>query len=677
MKLKLKLKLKKLLLLLFPIISIAQSDKNPCKTLLQINKLIQENHFKPKPIDDSLSVYVFDTFLEKLDPNNSLFISSEFVELKKHKFKIDNYIKDGNCSFLELIYKTYSKAIARHQSIIELITKEPMSYSSNEVISFSKKRPPYRKSENELKLLYKKRILFNLLTDISQTSSNKDSLLTVFKQIADSTKVKILENYDCEAKNMLIEKPEFNSIFYTVFCSYFDPHTMFFSSSEKSDFLSSLSSSNYSFGFNVNLSEKNELSIIEIIPNGAAYFSNKIEVGDIIQKIKFNTVEYAVNCTNNKIIDEKLKSSETKEAIFTLRKKSGSIYSVKLIKQLMRDYQNSVYSYIIEYKDTKTGYIKIPSFYSKFENGKTNVSDDVKKEILKLKEDKINSLIIDLENNTGGSMQEAFKLCNLFINAPVLGIIRYAKNEPVLVPNEKSKAIFNGQIVIITNGYSASASELFTNAMQDYNLALVVGTKSHGKTSIQDIFELKNESNDFIKITIGKFYRVNGKSSQYNGNSPTITIPSVFDDQFTREKNAKKALRNESIASYLDNKSYPLSEKQKEIIKTYTTKYKTDTSIQKIIKLKTKINSVFGDNLDSAKLNFTSIFDYLNNYTLLWKEIKALSENEYDFTISNTSFDIEKNKNNDYLSNIHKVNVKNIKTNFTIFEATKIIGDLK
>jgi carboxyl-terminal processing protease len=120
-----------------------------------------------------------------------------------------------------------------------------------------------------------------------------------------------------------------------------------------------------------------------------------------------------------------------------------------------------------------------------------------------------------------------------------------------------------------------------------------------------------------------------------------------------------------------------LSEKQKEIIKTYTTKYKTDTSIQKIIKLKTKINSVFGDNLDSAKLNFTSIFDYLNNYTLLWKEIKALSENEYDFTISNTSFDIEKNKNNDYLSNIHKVNVKNIKTNFTIFEATKIIGDLK
>jgi carboxyl-terminal processing protease len=120
-----------------------------------------------------------------------------------------------------------------------------------------------------------------------------------------------------------------------------------------------------------------------------------------------------------------------------------------------------------------------------------------------------------------------------------------------------------------------------------------------------------------------------------------------------------------------------LSEKQKEIIKTYTTKYKTDASIQKIKKLKTKINTVFGYNLEPVKLNITSVFDYLNNYTSLWKEIKALSENEYDFTVSNTSFDLEKNKNSDYLSNINKVNIKNIQTNFTIFEATKIIGDLK
>lgn len=668
---------KLLLLLLFPFITIAQSDKNPCETLSLISKLIIEKHFKPKLIDDSLSVYVFDTFLEKLDENNSLFLSSEVNELKKHKLRIDNYIKQENCLFLEEIYQAYAKAVARHQTIIQSISKESIPYSSKEVISFQKKRFPYNKTEAELKQLYKKRILFELLTEVSQISSNKDSLLTVFEHIADSLKVRVLENYDCEAKNKLIDKNEFYSLFFNTYCSYFDPHTMYFSSEDKSDFLSSLSSSNYSFGFNVNLSEKNELSVVEIIPNGAAYFSNKIEVGDIIQKIRINNIEYAVNCINNKLIDELLKSSETKKADFTLRKKSGQIYSVELFKQLMRDYENTVYSYIVQYKDVKTGYIKIPSFYSKFESGKTNVSDDVKKEILKLKEDKINNLIIDLENNTGGSMQEAFKLCNLFINAPVLGLLKYSKDEPMLIPNEKSKPIFNGSIIIITNGYSASASELFTNAMQDYNLALVVGTKSHGKTSIQEIFELKNESKGFVKITLGKFYRVNGKSSQYIGINPSISIPTIFDDQFLREKDFKTALKNESIAGYIDNKSYPLNEKQKEVIKKYTNKYSNDPSIQKIIKLKTKVNKLFGDNMTSISLNINSVFDYLNSYATLWKEIKIFSENEYDIVVSNNSFDSEKNKNSEYLTNISKMNIKNIKSNFTIFEVTKIIGDLQ
>lgn len=668
---------KLIVVLLIPFLSFSQSDKNPCETLTLISKSIKENHYKPKPINDSLSVYVFDTFIDKLDETNSLFLSSEITELKKHRLKIDNYIKDENCLFLDTFYQAYNKAITRYKNIIQSIGKESIPYSSNEVITFYKKKLPYYKTEAELKHLYKKRLLFDLLTSVSQISTNKDSILTVFKQVADSTKIKVFENYDCESKNKLMSKKEFYSIFFNAFCSYFDSHTMYFSSEDKSDFLSSLSSSSYSFGLNVNFNEKNELSVVEIIPNSSAYFVDKIELGDIIQKIKIDNIEYAVNCINSKVIDETLSSSEVKKAVFTLRKKSGSIYSVELFKQLMRDYQNSVFSYILEYKNNKTGYIKIPSFYSKFENGKTNVSDDVKKEILKLKDDKINNLIIDLENNTGGSMQEAFKLCNLFINAPVLGLLEYSKSGPILIPNENSKPIFNGSIVIITNGYSASASELFTNAMQDYNLALVVGTKSHGKTSIQEIFELKNESKDFVKITLGKFYRVNGKSSQYIGINPSITIPTLFDDQFIREKDFKTALKNESIASYIDNKSYPLSEKQKEVIKKYTSQYSTDTSIQKIIKLKNKVNRLFGDSLAPISLNINSVFDYLNSYATLWKELKMFNESEYNIVVSNNSFDMEKNKNSEYLSNINKFNIKNIKSNFTIFEATKIIGDLQ
>lgn len=665
---------KLIVIFLFPIIGFAQNDKNLCRTLFHINKLIEENHYKPKLVDDSLSVYVYNTFLEELDNNNSLFLISDCNEFKKYKLKIDDYIKEQNCDFLESFYNSYTIAVLRYQLMIDKIIKEPISYSSNEVIQFSNKRFPYYNSESGLKKLYKKKILFDILTTVSQTSENKDSIVSVFKQIADSTKIKILENYSCEAKNKTISKEKFYSIFINAFCSYFDPHTNYFSSSEKSDFLSGLSSSNYSFGMNMMQNKKNELSITEITPYGAAYYCHKLEVGDIVQKIKINGIEYSLNCNNNSKTYEVLNSNETKKATFIIKKNSGEIYSIELQKQLVRDYDNSVYSYILEFENKISGYIKIPIFYSKFENGKTNVSDDVKKEILMLINCKIESLIIDLQDNTGGSMQEAIQLCNFFINAPVVGLAKYSKNKQVLIGRENSKPIFSKPIVILINGYSASASEFFTNAMQDYAMAIVVGTKSLGKASIQEIFEIDNGSKDFLKITTGTFYRVTGKSNQYVGITPTITIPSIFDDQIPREKTLKKTLKNETIKGFIESNSYPFNENQSKIIQQYSAQFDTNPTIQKIIKLKKQVNKLFGTNISSITLNFNSVFNFLKTYNLLWKEINEFKKTEYGVQILNP---IYSNGNNENLSNSDKIGIKDIKTNFTIIEAFKILNQLK
>jgi carboxyl-terminal processing protease len=665
-----------ILFILFPILGISQNDKNPCATLSQINKLIQENHYNPKPINDSLSVYVFNSFLENLDQNNSLFLNSDINELKKHKFKIDNYINDKNCSFLDDFYKSYSKAFARNQSIIAAIIQEPIAYSSDETIQFTKKRSSYKNNENELKKLFKKRMLFEILTNVAQISRNKDSILSKFKQIADSSKVKIFDTFKCENKNKILTKQEFYSIFINTFCSYFDPHTMYFSSSEKSDFLSGVSSTNYSFGLNITVDDKNDLTVAEITPYGAAYYTNKIEVGDVIQKLKINDIEYKMKCDFVQKIDQLLSSSETKKAIFTFRKKSGEIFNIELQKQLMRDYENSVISYILEFENKRTGYIKIPSFYSKFENGKTNVSDDVKREILKLKDQKITNLIIDLENNTGGSMQEAITLCGFFITAPAIAQQKMTNNQLFLVGNENAKPIFSGSIVILINGYSASASEFFTNAMQDYSMAIVVGTKSLGKASIQSIFEIENESKDFLKITIGTFYRVTGKSNQVVGISPTITIPDVFDDLIQREKSSKRALKNEIIKGYIDANGFPLNEKQKNVIQKYVLQSKSNATNQKILQLKKRVNKLLGDNLEPVKLNFNSVFDYLKSYHSLWKDLSAFNEIEYDLEILNTNFTSESNKKNENVTKTDKIGVKSIKSKYTIIESLKILNKL-
>ncbi|MEO8515517.1 MAG: S41 family peptidase, partial [Flavobacterium sp.] len=498
--------MKKVILFLFLFFTkeiIAQSETSACVTLSKINALVKEFHYKPKPINDSLSAYLFKTFLKKLDTGNDLFLESEIDGLKKHKYKLDNYINDQDCNFLNDFYNSYTKAVNRHIALIETIKKEEFPLSSTEIIRFYRNSRPYSKTLSDLKRINKKRMLFDVLKEISESSKNKDSILKVFPNISKTFKQKIFDNYTCESAKYNLTEEEFYTKFFTVYCSYFDPHTEYFSSNTKSEFLSYLSADNYTFGLILTIKEKNNISIAEILPGSPAFFAEKIEDGDEVIKIKSNGEEYLINCFNFEKIEKTVSSSEVKSAYFTLRKKSGEVYTVNLTKQVMKDYQNSVYSYILERDNQKTGYIKIPSFYSTLEDGKTNVSDDVNKEIFKLKEDNISGLIIDLENNGGGSMEEAIKLCGLFMNTLYLGQERDNTNKKEIIGNQKAKNSYSGPTIILINGFSASASEFFTNAMQDYNLSVVVGTKSLGKATFQQILPLKEEKDQFVKVTMG------------------------------------------------------------------------------------------------------------------------------------------------------------------------------
>ncbi|MBC7643419.1 MAG: hypothetical protein H7174_13980 [Flavobacterium sp.] len=661
-------------LLLFSLSGLAQVISNPCATLLKINKLIQEKHYQPKALDDSLSVYVFNTFLEKIDDDNTIFLQDDINLLKKHKLKIDNYIKEQKCDFLNDFFNIYSKAIDRQQNTIATIIKEPFLLSSLEKIKFSKKRFPYSKNTIELKKVFKKRLLFEILSNVAQKSNKKDSIIANFSKIAESSKIEIFENYSCKPKT--ITKDQFDAAFINTFCSYFDPHTMFFSNSEKTDFLSGLSSTNYSFGFGVSVDKNNILTINEITPFGAAYFSNKIEVGDQITHIKVNGQEFGIKCNSFFEADNILNANETKKATFTLRKNTGEIYSVELFKQLMADYYNTVYSYVLETDDKKTGYMKIPSFYSKFENGKTNVSDDVKKEIVKLKTQKISRLIIDLEDNTGGSLQEAITLCGFFISSQVVAQQKMSKNQIFYLQNESLKPIFEGSVVVLINGNSASASEFFANAMQDYNVGLVVGTKSYGKASIQEIFELENESKDFLKMTIGTFFRVSGKSNQKIGITPTITIPTIFENQLERENKSKTALKTEIIKGYIDQNSFPFSENEKNVLKQYHLKSQKNETYLKINLFKKKVNDLFDNKSNEVSLNINSVFAFLTSYKLLWKELEQFSKTEYDLRIFSTTANYNTDQKQENLNLTDKIGIKNIKTNFTIYESLKILNQM-
>ncbi|WP_298141305.1 S41 family peptidase [Flavobacterium sp.] len=670
--------MKKIYLLLLPFLGFAQSEKNPCETLTKINTIIQSQHYKPKVVDDSLSVYVFNTFLEELDEDNRLFTEIEVNNLKKHQLKIDNYLVENNCDFLKEIYTVYNTAIERYKTSIETIRKEPFAFSSTETIEFSVKSFPYAKDEKDLKRLFKKRILFHVLRDISEVSKNKDSLLANFDAISKTSKDKIFESYSCKYSGLQLTKNDFNSKFFNAFCSYFDPHTMYLSKSDKSSFLSNVSADNLSFGLNISMNEKDEITVDEVVPGSSAYFSDKIDSGDQIIKLKYLDNEYTIACSSMQKIEEIFTSSEYRNVDFTFRKKTGEVYTVSLTKKVMKDYDNNVYSYILEKDNKKTGYIRIPSFYAKFENGKSNVSDDVAKEIYKLQKDNIDGLIIDLENNGGGSMDEAVQLTGSLIDIGPIAIMNTKSEKKQTIKDPNRGSIYNGPLVVLINGFSASASEFFANTMQDYKRAIVIGNQSHGKASMQRILPLALETNqeEFIKLTIEEFYRVTGKTNQTIGITPDVFVPTLFDKQMPRESKNKTALKNDTIEGVLRFTEFP-NPKRNEAIEKSKIRVNANQNLKTIATLNEKLNKIYDEDLPPILLNFNSVFESVIKMNSLWKEVKDLSEKEYDLKVERNSVDVEYQQFDEYLKSSNTEKIKAIKSNLHIIEAVLIINDLK
>lgn len=663
-------------LVLIPAFGFAQIGKNPCETLTKINALIQEKHYRPKPVDDSLSVYVFKTFLSQLDDDNNLFLDSEIKVLQKHQYQIDDYLKTKDCSFLNEIFEVYNKSIDRYQQVIASIKKDTFPFSSTEEIRFSKKAFPYSIDENEMKTAFRKRMLFDILKDVAEISKNKDSLTANFNSMVLQSKAKIFDSYECKTSSYRLTRKDFNSKFFSAFCSYFDPHTEYFTESDKSSFLSQVSADNLTFGLSLSVNDKSEVSVDDIIPGSSAYFTEKIDSGDLLIKIKAKNEEYAIACASMDKISEIINSAEYKTADFTLKKKTGETYSVNLVKKVLKDYGNNVFSYIIEKDGKKTGYIRIPSFYATFENGKTNVSDDVAKEVYKLRKDQIDGLIIDLENNGGGSMEEAIKLTGQFIDIGPIAMLSNHERKLEILKDKNHGMIYNGPLVVMINGFTASASEFFTNAMQDYNRAVVIGNQSQGKASMQQILPLtpgKNPS-EFVKLTVEKFFRVTGKSNQKIGITPDVVIPTVFDKQMPRESSHPNALENGIIATTLsyaipnNSNAKAIEKSKKRIAKSLDAK--------KLEALDSKINDLYEKSLPNIPLEFSKVFDEVNRINSLWKEIETTNEKEFLINIKKNSIDAEQEPSDDYIMTNNKEQIKAIKSNFHIAEAINIINDL-
>lgn len=673
--------MKKISLLLFLITFslLGQNSSRTCELLSKINLLIQQEHYQPKPVDDSLSVYVFDNFIDALDGNRNLFTKVEYQNLRKHRLQIDNYILQNDCSFMNDFVSLYQLALERKKKTLEKIKNEVLDYNTKDSVKFSKKTFPFDLEENEFERVWRKRLRFDVLEDISKMSSNLDSLRPHFLKLEKTSKNKIFETYLCQLNGTLNSKNgveyDLQNDFLNIFCAYFDPHTNYFSLDAKASFMSSLSTSGLSLGLNVTLNEKEEIVIDEIVPGGPAAKSEKFEKGDIIIKVSNKKgEEYSVSCAALEKIGELIFSDSNLEIEVTIQKKNGNIIPVFLKKQVMKATSNAVYSFIVE-KETKIGYINIPNFYSNFDGfSARGCADDVDKEIAKFQNENIQGLVINLQDNGGGSMEEAVKLAGMFIDyGPVSVLMDNKKKYNILKDYDRGVSYF-GPIVILINGNSASASEFFAAAMQDYNRAIIIGSKSLGKATMQSIVPLDRNQQDFVKLTLEKFYRITGDSNQIKGVVPDISLPVLFDSIVPREISYKTALKYDRINTKAKFNPFR-KDYYPALIAKSDSRSKNNLRFQAIDSANKEINALYNEPKNPIRLEFDDVFRDVHRIDALWKKVKEITSTETNCIISNNSYDAEKIKSDSFLQLINEAKMKEVKYNPYVEEAVAILND--
>lgn len=674
--------MKKILALAFLISFALQAQKHEkaCDIFYKVNDVLQKRHFKPKPVDDSLSVYVFETIMEELDENKVLFLQQEYDQLAKHKYKIDNYLLKKDCSFLTDFISVYKGALERNKAFVQEISGQPLPYYTTDTIYYSKKTFPFHTDPKKIKKYLQKRITYDILEDIAKLSKNKDSLKPNLETLGKISRDKILESYLCRIDRQLNPSEGFdNSVynhFFSTFCSYFDPHSTYFNYNERASFVSSISTENYSLGLYVSQNEKEEIIIEELVPGGPAYETEKIDKGDQLLKLASNNLEYAVSCTSMEAITDIVNSDTYKEVVLTLRKKDGTVYSVNLTKKVMKADDNSVYSFILG--DTKPiGYIKIPSFYSAFDSTtKQGCADDLAKEVIKLKKDNITGLILDLQFNGGGSMDEVIRMAGMFVNFGPIAIVTDQKMSYNVIKDYNRGMLYEGPMVVLVNGFSASASEFFAGVMQDYNRALIVGNTTLGKATMQTILPLEEDNpEDFVKVTIDKFYRVTGKSSQYIGIIPDVELPSFFNDLLPRESSMPTAIKNDSLNVNLTFAKLP-DTKTKKAIALSKDRVSKNLDFLLISSVNDRINDIYNGPKAPLPINFDTVFTDVHSMDDLWKNISDATEKEQQFKIRETTFAAEMQQEDAYLKKANSYKMKAAKTDVYINEAINILRDV-
>lgn len=550
-----------------------------CKPMLDSNddkeKLIVKNtrntltylHYKPATIDDKFSENVFNKYIEYIDPGKRFLLQSDYDLFKKDYHNLDDFYKNEDLKFYNSTADTIYKRIGEAEKYSMEALSKPFDYNQKENYNVDYKTSKYAKDKAGAKELWRKYIKYNVLLEIvsmqdelkgeKKDSIDENSLKAEVDPLADKDKKKITKDTPFaevekmareEVKELISDyfrrikqtkRENYFAIYMNSISEQYDPHTSYFSPTGKEDFDFEMSGQMEGIGAKLQ-DKKGFATIAELVIGGPAWKNGKLEVGDQIIKVAQGKKEEPKNIVGMLLNDaiRLIRGKKGTEVILTVKKKDGSQQQISLIRDVIEyDEVFARSSVITDEKGDKYGIIYLPEFYTPMgKEGGRYPTDDIKKEIEVLKKENIKGLIFDVRNNGGGSLEEVVKISGLFINQGPIVQVRRSDGMLKIHEDKDNSISYDGPLVVMVNELSASASEIFAAAMQDYGRAVIVGSpQTFGKGTVQTILPLDRSTGSdelgAIKLTIQKFYRVNGGSTQLKGVQSDIAM----NDQYTLE----------------------------------------------------------------------------------------------------------------------------------------------
>lgn len=660
--------------------------------------VLNQSHFSPQTVDDDFSEKVFDHFIENMDYSKRYLLNSDIEELSKYRKHLDDELRTAELDFFDVAYGVYNERFAEIKAYYEEILEKEFDFEKKESFETDDEKLKFASNKVDLKDRWRKYLKNRVLNRIEEkieeqenALQKKDTSVTIksFQELEKEARTKELELHNDWYESLTeLDRMDWVAVYVNSITNVYDPHTSYLAPERKEDFEISMTGQLQGIGAQL-LQKGDYVTITKIITGSACWKQGELEVGDKIIAVKQGdgSEEEEVNLVGMSVRKavKFIRGPKGTEVILTVQKIDGAKETISIIRDVVEIGATFAKSAVLGEGENKVGYIRLPKFYVNFyEDSNRDCADDMRKEIEKLKAENVKSIVLDLRNNGGGSLQGVIDIVGLFIeNGPVVQVKAPGKRPRVLRDTDNSVA-YDGPLVVMVNQLSASASEIFAAAIQDYKRGIIIGSKStFGKGTVQNVFDMDRalgaRDSDLrpigaLKLTIQKYYRINGGTPQLKGVNPEIVVPDNYSYIKFGEREQDFALPYDEIESTKYKVWEKGTDKYQEAIVNSTKRIKNNDKFDLIDEYAKWLRDEQENSIVS--LNYKEFREERETFRKKSEKFKGIRKSEEDLFLTGNSDDQKIWEVNEEKNKEAKQWFKSLKNDIYLSEAYSVALDL-